>query len=546
MKINTLHRLPVVILFALGFTLRLHAQLVTAQHCFTNSPDGANPGTLVLAGGALYGTTANGGTSNFGLAFRLGADGTGYSVLYNFSGGTNGATPNDLLLTGDTLFGTTSAGGKSGYGSVFYLGTNGIGCTTIYNFTNLPDAEYPLGGLILGGGTLYGTTAAGGSSGSGTVFKLNTNGTGYAVLRSFTNTPDGATPRAGLVLNGATLYGTTEYGGTYGNGTVFKLNTNGTGYTIIYNFSNAPDAQYPCAGLVISSNQLYGTASYGGSHSGGAIFTLNTNGTSYSVLHHFTGPTSPAANSDGAYPKTGLLLNGTQLYGATVAGGSGRYGTVFQLGTNGSDFLILKNFTNAPDGVNPQGGLVLNSNTLWGTTYLGGAGGNGMAFSLLLSPAITLQPASLTVTNGNPAACTVAATGAGQLNYQWYYQSNAAIVGATNNILYFTNAITNLVGSYLAVITNLYGSATSSPASLVVVTAPNLFAFTYNPAGGSFSLSMANVAKSTNRLWASTNLAAPDSWRILATNVMATNGLWFFTDTNSIGKSTCFYRLSVP
>jgi hypothetical protein len=264
------------------------------------------------------------------------------------------------------------------------------------------------------------------------------------------------------------------------------------------------------------------------------------------VLHHFTGPTSPATNSDGAYPKTGLLLNGTLLYGATVAGGSGKYGTLFQLSTNGSGFLTLKNFTNTPDGVNPQGGLVLNSNTLWGTTYLGGASGSGMAFSLLLSPAITLQPSNLTVLNGNPAACAIAATGAGQLNYQWYYQTNAAIVGATNNNLYFTNAITNLVGSYLAVVTNLYGRATSSPASLVVVTAPNLFAFTYNPAGGSFALAMANVAKSTNRLWVSTNLAIPGSWRVLATNVMATNGLWFFTDTNSIGKSAYFYRLSNP
>ena len=546
MKSNTIHRLPVAIFLALGFALRLHAQLFTAQHYFTNSPDGANPGTLVLAGGALYGSTANGGTSNCGLTFKLGADGTGYSVLYNFSGGTNGASPNDLLLNDGTFFGTTSAGGAYGYGTVFYMSTNGTGCTTIYNFTNLPDAEYPMGGLILGGGTLYGTTAAGGSSGSGTVFKLNTNGTGYSVLRSFTNTPDGATPRAGLVLNGATLYGTTEYGGTYGNGTVFKLNTNGTGFTIVYNFSNAPDAQYPCAGLIFSSNKLFGTASYGGNHSGGAVFSLNTNGTSYSVLHHFTGPTSPATNSDGAYPKTGLLRNGTLLYGTTVAGGSGKFGTVFQLSTNGNNFLTLKNFTNAPDGVNPSGGLVLNSNTLWGTTYLGGPGGSGMAYSLLLSPAITLQPASLTVTNGNPATWTIAATGAGQLNYQWYYQSNTTIVGATNNSLYFTNAITNLVGGYLAVVTNLYGNATSSPASLVVVTAPNLFAFTYNPAGGSCSLSMANVARSTNRLWASTNLAAAGTWRVLATNIMSTNGLWFYTDTNSIGKPAFFYRLSIP
>ncbi len=546
MKLKTIHCRSLAIIFALGVALRLPAQLAVPQHYFTNSPDGANPGTLVLAGGWLYGTAVNGGSANSGMAFKLATDGTGYSVFYNFPGGTNGASPNELLVNGGTIYGTTYAGGNSGFGTVFYMNTNGAGGTTIYNFTNAPDAEYPIGGLTAGGGTLYGATTSGGSSGRGALFKLNTNGTGYAVLHSFTNSPDGATPRAGMVLNAATLYGTTEYGGTHGNGTVFKLNTNGTGYTVIYNFSNTPDAQFPCAALVISSNQLYGTASYGGSHSGGAVFTLNTNGAGYAVLHPFTGPTSPTTNSDGAYPKNGLWLKGTQLYGTTVSGGTGKYGTLFQINTNGTGFLVLNNFSSAPDGINPQGGLVLNSNTLWGTTYLGGTYGNGMAFSLLLSPAITLQPASLNVTNGNSASYTIAATGAGQINYQWYFKTNTALAGATNNTLCFTNAITNLVGSYLAVVSNLYGSATSSPASLVVVTAPNLFAFSYNPANGSFSLAMANLARSTNRLWVSTNLAAVNPWRVLATNVIATNGLWFFTDTNTIGKKAVFYRLSVP
>ena len=545
MKLISIHRLTVSVFFVLGIALQLHAQLFTVQRHFTNSPDGANPGTLVLAGSEIYGTAANGGGSNSGMVFKLGTNNAGFSTLYNFSGGTNGASPNELLLKDGTFFGTTYVGGNYGYGTVFYLSTNGTGCSTIYHFTNLPDAEYPMGGLILGGRTLYGTTASGGSSGNGTVFKLNTNGTGYAVLHSFTNTPDGTTPRAGLLLNGATLYGTTAFGGTYGNGTVFKLNTNGTGYTIIYNFSNTPDAQFPYATLAFSNNLLYGTASGGGSNNGGAVFTLKTNGTSYSVLHHFTGPTSPASDSDGAYPKSELVVNGAMLYGTTVSGGSGGYGTIFQMITNGTGFLVLKNFTNSPDGANPQEGLILNNNALWGTTYYGGSSLNGTAFSLLLSPAITLQPSSLTVTNGDPATFTTAATGSGQLYYRWYFKTNTTIAGGTNTTLCFTNAVTNLVGSYLAIVTNLYGSATSSPASLIVVTMPNLFDYSLDPVSGGFSLSMANVAKSTNRLWATTNLANAGAWRAIATNVMATNGLWFFTDTASTNRIR-FYRLSTP
>jgi uncharacterized repeat protein (TIGR03803 family) len=74
----------------------------------------------------------------------------------------------------------------------------------------------------LSGGTLYGTTASGGSSGDGTVFKVNTDGTGYTVLKNFTGS-DGSGPAAGLVLSGGTLYGTTANGGDLNNGTVFRI-----------------------------------------------------------------------------------------------------------------------------------------------------------------------------------------------------------------------------------------------------------------------------------------------------------------------------------
>jgi uncharacterized repeat protein (TIGR03803 family) len=78
----------------------------------------------------------------------------------------------------------------------------------------------------LSGDVLYGTTAYGGSSGRGTVFKVNTDGTGYAVLKHFTSS-DGARPYADLTLSGSTLYGTTFHGGGLGYGTVFKIDLSG-------------------------------------------------------------------------------------------------------------------------------------------------------------------------------------------------------------------------------------------------------------------------------------------------------------------------------
>ena len=62
---------------------------------------------------------------------------------------------------------------------------------------NGADGAYPQGDLVLSGTTLYGTTALGGSNNYGTVFEVNSDGSGYAVLHSFTGS-DGANPSAGL------------------------------------------------------------------------------------------------------------------------------------------------------------------------------------------------------------------------------------------------------------------------------------------------------------------------------------------------------------
>src|SRR5262249_2836765 len=134
-------------------------------------------------------------------------------------------------------------------------------------------------------GALYGTTqeggaeADGGSSGSGTVFKLNPDGTGYAILHGFNSAGgDGKYPNSALVLgNDGALYGTTEYGGSNNLGTVFRLNRDGSQYVLLYSFGSSPgDGSYPKAPLVrAASGGLFGTAQFGGSTNYGTIFRLN-------------------------------------------------------------------------------------------------------------------------------------------------------------------------------------------------------------------------------------------------------------------------------
>ena len=133
-----------------------------------------------------------------------------------------------LVLSGSTLYGTTENGG-AGFpaGLVFKVTTDGTGYTVLTQFDGIRAAD-PSAGLVLRGSTLYGTTSMGNPSGSygsnagGTVFKINTDGSAYVILKSFSGT-DGDSPWAGLAINTSKLYGTTRNGGTFGNGTLFCL-----------------------------------------------------------------------------------------------------------------------------------------------------------------------------------------------------------------------------------------------------------------------------------------------------------------------------------
>lgn len=111
-------------------------------------------------------------------------------------------------------------------------------------------------------GRLYGETFNGQGNSFGTVFAVNTNGTGFTNLYSF-NSSGGEFPKGGLILSGTNLFGTTYEGGNgTGDGTVFAVSPDGTVFTNLYNFSGN-DGSSPQADLVLSSNILYGST-YGG------------------------------------------------------------------------------------------------------------------------------------------------------------------------------------------------------------------------------------------------------------------------------------------
>jgi uncharacterized repeat protein (TIGR03803 family) len=137
------------------------------------------------------------------------------------------------------------------------------------------DGANPNAGLILSGSTLYGTVAAGGSYGHGTVFAVDTNGASFRILHSFTGGSDGANPWSGLIRSGNTLFGTAYNGGIYGHGTVFKVHTDGSGFTTLHSFTYGSDGAGPIGGLILTNNTLYGTADLGGISGAGTVFSLS-------------------------------------------------------------------------------------------------------------------------------------------------------------------------------------------------------------------------------------------------------------------------------
>ena len=170
------------------------------------------------------------------VAVAQSAQAQAFSVLYNFND-PDGAFPYGSLVrdAAGNLYGTTQVGGFVGSGTVFKLDTNGIE-SVLYSFSGGDDGGYPLAGLVLdAAGNLYGTTESGGSSGQGTVFKVTKAGV-ETVLHSFDGT-DGCIPLGGLVRDAAgNLYGTTNSCGSSGVGTVFKLSKTGK-EKVLHNFA---------------------------------------------------------------------------------------------------------------------------------------------------------------------------------------------------------------------------------------------------------------------------------------------------------------------
>lgn len=335
-----------------------------------------------------------------GVIFRQKKDGSDYTILHYFRDGSvvgDGYWPfgNGLTLSGSTIYGMTPSGGNTGGGVLFKINTDGTDYTVLHHFSM--GGSVPVGSPTLSGSTLYGMTHEGatadGGEGAGVIFRVDTDGSDYAVLHRFpdkTVGEDGVFPRGPLTLSGSTLYGATFDSYPEGGGVLFKINTYGSGYTILHHFNDPFSGFYPSDDLTISGSTLYGTvlSVQKGSRTGGGIFKINTDGSGYAVLHHFNNiPDNIDYYMSGwgrPEPRTAPILVGETLYGITTRGGIYSWfvdswdsyggGIVYRVDMDGSNYIILHAFgdeSRTDDGAYPVA-LTVADNRLYGMTKYGG------------------------------------------------------------------------------------------------------------------------------------------------------------------------------
>jgi uncharacterized repeat protein (TIGR03803 family) len=458
----------VILLVLAGRAFNANALTETNLHSFVGSPsDGDDPIAKPVQGsdGNFYGTTFIGGTNNHGTVFRFSPNGS-YTSLYSFVGSpTDGAHPLAALVQGSdsNFYGTTFAGGTVNSGTVFRISPSGS-YSNLYSFgSHTNDGLSIHAGLVQGSdGNLYGTTEKGGTAGLGTVYRISTSGT-YTSLYSFVGPPaDGANPLCVLVQGSdSNFYGTTVFGGTSTNcgvgvgcGTVFRFSPSG-GETNLFSFAvSLTGGATPFSGLAQGSDgNFYGTTFAGGTN----INCASGCGTVYRI--------SPSGSYSNLYSFVGFPTDGAQplaapalgsdgnFYGTTFAGGTVNSGTVFRVSPGGS-FSNLYSFGSRPnDGLEPFDGVVQGSDgNFYGTTELGGASNLGTVFKLIFPFSSSANQISAIDKAGTNIIVSIPSV-AGE-TYQLQFSSSMS----PTNWVKLPVSITNSIGALLT-LTN-FGGAT--------------------------------------------------------------------------------------
>ena len=367
--------------FIIAFNL-LDAQSYKIIHQFgSDSTDGLYPwGSLIESGSKLYGTTRMGGKNHGGTIFSINPDGSGYKTIYSFltqkpfTWAPNGT----LLAFGSCLYGMTLGGGANDSGAIFKINQDGSGFTILYNCKGGPnDGFYSESLLIHYGSVLYGSTFYGGLTDSGTIFKINIDGSGFEIVHSFDNNNDGGIhPSNFSLINDSVIYGESIYkiDSTDQYVTkIFRINTNGSGFRILHNFDSN---QTYYRGLFQNGTEIFGISQ--GSKNSGQIFKMNLDGSGYTTIHTYS------MNDDGDFWPESMISSGNMIYGITKGGGTNNNGTIFRLNYKDTSYTVLYNIGDVPDDIKQTTAnrLLIYNGSIYGLAEISENSNGGAIFSL--------------------------------------------------------------------------------------------------------------------------------------------------------------------
>lgn len=354
---------------ALTFSLSMRAEAQTVDFIAQFSGvQGSSTGVVQATDGNFYGVAS--GASYHGQIFRITPTGK-LNTIYSFCslpGCTDGEYPGraPILASDGNLYGVTDGG--TTIGSTVYKVTLDGQLTTLYTFCAASCADGVFANGVIEGtdGNFYGTTAASGNGGGGTIFRISPTGQ-FKLLYTFCSLAkcaDGSTPYFPPVQSSdGNFYGTTYAGGVAGGGVVYELTPSGT-YTVLHNFCgqsgmNCKTGGNPSTVIADNKGNIFGTSVYGDQ----VAFEI-TSTHQYRVLYTFV---------SGGGPFTGLTLaSDGNFYGMTQDGGGRQEGTIFKI-TPAGKFTNLFDFGCCNQGYDPSDGPLFQGTNglLYGATLYG-------------------------------------------------------------------------------------------------------------------------------------------------------------------------------
>ena len=357
---------------------------ITLQGSFDGAINGSGPyAALTAAGnGIYYGTTKNGGDNNDGAIFEFNSANGSITLKGSFDR-SNGSNPTAAMTAaGNGLYyGTTENGGDNGFGGIFEF-NSANGSITLKGSFDGANGSNPYAALTAAGnGLYYGTTLQGGASNNGAIFEFDpaNSANGSITLKGSFDGTNGIRPYAALTAAGNGIYyGTTGNGGANSYGTIFEFNSANGSITLKDSFNNANGAS-PYAALTAAGNGIYyGTTYGGGANFNGGIFAFDSANGSITLQDSFD-------FNNGSNPYAALIAAGNGLYyGTTYGGGANGNGAIFAFDSTDGSITLLASFdgTNGSDPYGPYAALTAAGNGFfYGTTPNGGANNQGAIFA---------------------------------------------------------------------------------------------------------------------------------------------------------------------